>query len=90
MTLDLARIVHYATVAGTMEAGFGAPVARAPLAGQSNVLLVAARGGPPDPPPRDSELRIWYSFGRHSGRDIVLTDDHCPVERLTAEDLLLQ
>lgn len=75
-------------LADTLVAGFGSPVFRAPLAGQQNVLLVAARGGPPPPPPESTPLGVPESFGLHVPGSDVLTDDHCPVERLTARDLL--
>jgi spermidine synthase len=76
------------TIADTAAAGFGTDVALAPLESQSNVLLVAARGGPPPAPPSDIRLGAADSFARHvAGRGIVLTDDFCPVEALTARDL---
>jgi len=42
--------------------------------------------------PPGSQLGIRESFGRHvqGSGDLVLTDDFCPVESLTAKDLLLE
>jgi len=79
-------------LADTAAAGFGTPVALAPLEDQANVLLVAARGGPPPAPPSDIALGAFDSFARHvPGKDpLVLTDDFCPVEALTARDLELR
>jgi hypothetical protein len=77
-------------LANTMAAGFAGPVYRCPLYEQANVLLVAARGGPAPPPPRDMPLGVDRSFALHVTDDFVLTDDFCPVERLTARDLLLR
>jgi hypothetical protein len=77
-------------LANTLAAGFERSVARCPLQGQSNVLLVAARDGPPRPPPKNSALAIHYSFARHVPEGLVLTDDYCPVESLTAGDMLLR
>jgi len=82
------RLVH--VLASTLAAGFGTPVARAPLHNQANVLLVAMRGGFPPPPPRDSALLIEVSFARHRSGDFVLAYDLCPVESLTARDLQLR
>lgn len=79
------------TLADTAAAGFGTPVALAPLEDQANVLLVAARGGPPPAPPSHIALGAFDSFARHvPGKGIVLTDDDCPVEALTARDLELR
>jgi len=79
------------TLADTAAAGFGTPVALAPLEAQTNVLLVAARGGPPPAPPSHIQLGAFDSFARHvPGRGVVLTDDFCPVEALTAGDLELR
>ena len=77
-------------VADTMAAGFGSPVARAPLRDQQNVLLIAARRGAPPPPPAGIPLGVEESFGLHVAGGVVLTDDACPIERLTARDLLLR
>jgi hypothetical protein len=77
-------------VADTMAAGFEGPVYRCPLFAQSNVLLVARRGSPADPPPDDTPLQAAASFALHVGTGFVLTDDFCPVESLTADDLMLQ
>jgi len=74
----------------TLAAGFGTPVYRAPLQDQFNVLLVAMRGGAPPPPPPATRFQAALSFGRHAPGGLVLTDDFCPVERLTALDLLLE
>jgi len=75
------------TLADTMHAGFGDPVFRAPLAGTSNVLLVAARGWTAPPPPAETRLMVTWSFGRHVPGGRVLTDDYCPVESITTRDL---
>jgi spermidine synthase len=75
------------TLANTAAAGFGTPVAVAPLDRQANVLVVAARGGPPPAPPSSIALRVADSFARHVPTGLVLTDDYCPVESLTGEDL---
>jgi len=79
-------------VADTIGAGFGDPVFRAPIEGSTNVLLVCARDRVAPPPPPGSQLGIRESFGRHvqGSGDLVLTDDFCPVESLTAKDLLLE
>jgi spermidine synthase len=77
-------------LAATIAAGFGSRVYRAPLAGQSNVLLVAARAERVPPPPESTPLQAAASFGLHRGGGVVLTDDYCPVESLTARDLLLR
>jgi spermidine synthase len=74
-------------LASTVEAGFQSDVFLAPLEGQANVLIVAARGGPPPPPPDSIQLGAADSFGRHVRPGLVLTDDKCPVEALTARDL---
>jgi spermidine synthase len=76
--------------ANTIAAGFGSDVFRAPMHEQSNVLLVARRGGDPAPPPKGSALLIDASFARHVAGGEVLTDDHCPIESLTAKDLALE
>lgn len=76
------------TLGETIAAAFGTPVFRAPLDGQTNVLLVAARGGAPPPPPATTPLGAPQSFGLHPpGSGEVMTDDRCPVELLTARDL---
>ncbi len=78
-------------LADTAAAGFGTPVALAPLEDQANVLLVAMRGGPPPAPPSHIALNAFDSFARHvPGKGLVLTDDDCPVEALTARDLELR
>ena len=77
------------TLADTMQAGFGGPVFRAPLRGTFNVLLVAARDGRAPPPPSDTALDAAWSFALHLPGDRVLTDDFCPVESITARDLML-
>jgi len=79
------------TLADTMQAGFGSPVYRAPLSGLTNVLLVARRDAPVPPPPPSTPLDVDASFGLHvpdPATRRVLTDDWCPVERLTAQDLM--
>jgi protein-L-isoaspartate O-methyltransferase len=80
------------TLADTAAAGFGTDVALAPLGGdQQNVLLVAMRGGMPPEPPQNAAFRVFDSFARHvPGKGLVLTDDFCPVEALTARDLELR
>jgi len=79
------------SLADTAAEGFGTPVALAPLEEQANVLLVAMRGGPPPAPPSHIQLGAADSFARHvAGKGIVLTDDFCPVEALTARDLDLR
>jgi MFS family permease len=78
------------TIADTMAAAFGTPIARCPLDGQQNVLLVARRGGAPPPPPPSTPLGVPDSFAIHVPGDRILTDDRCPVERLTAQDLLVR
>ena len=75
------------TVADTIHAGFDGPVFRAPLAGTTNILLVAARDGEPSPPPSGTRMGAVWSFGRHRAGNSVLTDDFCPVETITARDL---
>jgi predicted membrane-bound spermidine synthase len=75
-------------VASTIAAGFGGPVYVCPLYEQANVLIVAARGGPVPPPPPGMPLGVDFSFARHRPGALVLTDDYCPVESLTAQDLL--
>ncbi len=82
------RLVH--AIADTMAAGFESPVYRAPLLHQQNVVLVAARDGTVPPPPESTRLGVSLSFALHEAGDLVFTDDHCPVERFTAEDLLLR
>ena len=78
-------------VADTMAAGFEGPVYRCPLDGQSNILLVARRGRPADPPPSDTPLQAAASFALHvETRTVVLPDDFCPVESITADDLMLR
>jgi len=77
-------------VADTMAAGFEGPVYRCPLDGQSNVLLVARHGLLAEPPPSDTPLQAAASFALHVPTGFVLTDDFCPVESLTADDLLLR
>jgi spermidine synthase len=76
-------------ISNTVHAGFGTPVFRAPLANTSNVLIVAARDAEAPPPPPGSQMLIEASFGRHLPGGMVLTDDYCPVESLTAHDLML-
>jgi MFS family permease len=79
------------TLADTAAKGFGTEVALAPLEDQANVLLVAMRGGPPPAPPSHIRLGAADSFARHvPGTGLVLTDDYCPVEALTAQDLELR
>ncbi|MHC4973389.1 MAG: fused MFS/spermidine synthase [Planctomycetota bacterium] len=76
-------------VADTVAAGFEGPVYRCPLHEQANVLIVAARGGEVPPPPPGMPLGVDLSFARHRPTEgLVLTDDYCPVESLTARDLL--
>jgi spermidine synthase len=77
-------------VANTVAAGFEGPVYRCPLHEQANVLIVAARGGAVPPPPRGMPLGVDLSFARHRPGAFILTDDFCPVESLTAKDLLLR
>jgi spermidine synthase len=77
-------------LADTMAAGFEGPVCRCPLEYQSNVLLLAARDGPAPPPPRSTPLQAAASFALHVPGDLILTDDFCPVESLTARDLRLE
>jgi len=77
-------------VCNTLHAGFQTPVYRCPLEYQSNVVLIAARGGPPRAPPDDLPLFASQSFGLHVPDGLVLTDDYCPVESLTANDLMLR
>jgi spermidine synthase len=74
----------------TMTAGFEGPVFRCPLEFQTNVLLVAARDAIVPRPPKRTPLLAAASFGLHIAGDAVLTDDFCPVESLTARDLLLE
>ncbi|MHC4934284.1 MAG: fused MFS/spermidine synthase, partial [Planctomycetota bacterium] len=74
----------------TMAAGFDGPVFRCPLEFQANVLLVAARDGIAPRPPKRTPLLAAASFGLHLAGNAVLTDDFCPVESLTARDLLLE
>lgn len=76
-------------IANTVHAGFGNEVYRAPLQDTSNVLIVAARDRKAPPPPPGSQLLIEASFGLHRPGGLVLTDDYCPVESLTARDLML-
>jgi len=78
------------TIADTMHAGFEGPVFRAPLSGTQNVLLIAARDAEAPPPPPGTRLDVRWSFARHIPGRRIFTDDHCPVESLTARDLLLQ
>jgi MFS family permease len=77
------------TLCDTMAAGFSGDVYRAPLNQQQNVLLVAARDSAMRMPPEATPLLVPVSFGKHVPGDNVLTDDYCPVEFLTAKDLLL-
>ncbi len=79
-------------LADTIGAGFDTPVFRAALGQTANVLLVCARDGTAPPPPSGSQLDIEHSFGRHvqGSGGLVLTDDFCPVESLTARDLKWQ
>ncbi len=77
-------------IADTMAAGFETPVYRAPLLHQQNVFLVAAKGGTVPPPPKGTRLGVPLSYALHEAGDLVFTDDHCPVERYTAQDLLLR
>ncbi|MFB3065744.1 MAG: fused MFS/spermidine synthase [Planctomycetota bacterium] len=74
----------------TMAAAFDTPVYRCPLQNQANVLLIAARGRTPPPPPPGLPFAIADRFARHVPGDLVLTDDRCPVERITAQDLIYQ
>jgi spermidine synthase len=76
-------------ISNTVHAGFGNAVYRAPLLDTSNVLIIAARDRTPPPPPAGSQLLIDASFGLHRPAGLVLTDDYCPVESLTAHDLML-
>ncbi|MHC4953913.1 MAG: fused MFS/spermidine synthase [Planctomycetota bacterium] len=78
------------TICDTLHAGFGGPVYRAPLERTQNVLLVAARSGPAPAPPAQTRLGVVWSFGRHVPGKRILTDDFCPVESITARDLLLE
>jgi len=80
------------TLADTAAAGFQSDVALAPLQDLANVLLVACRGGPPPAPPSHIQLNAYDSFARHvPDKDgLVLTDDYCPVEAITARDLELR
>jgi len=78
------------TIADRMHAGFGDPVYRAPLAGMANLLLVVSRGRRAPPPPPETRMGVVASYGLHVAGDRVLTDDFCPVESITARDLLLE
>jgi len=73
-----------------MHAGFDGPVFRAPLAGTLNVLLIAARDAEAPPPPPGTPLDVGWTFARHIPGNRVFTDDFCPVESLTARDMLLE
>ncbi len=78
-------------VADTMASGWGGTIARCPLEDQANILLVAARGRPVPLPPAGSQLRIRESMAPHVPAGFKpLTDDWCPVESLTANDLQLR
>ncbi|MEE8104043.1 MAG: fused MFS/spermidine synthase [Planctomycetota bacterium] len=76
-------------VANTMAAGFDSPVYRCPLWRQQNVLLVASRDGMVRPPPEDTQRLVPLSFAPHFSGTETFTDDLCPVERITTQDLLL-
>ena len=78
------------TLCDTVAAGFESDVFRAPLRNLDNVLIVAARGGPPPMPPSKVPLLVPASYAKHIAKDRILTDDFCPVESLTAKDLLLK
>ena len=78
------------TLCDTVAAGFESDVFRAPLHNQDNVLIIAARGGPPPAPPSKVPLLVPASYAKHIAGNHVLTDDFCPVESLTAKDLLLK
>jgi len=76
-------------VANTIAAGFQSEVYRCPLWAQQNVLLIASRDGPVRPPPEDTLHEVPRSFAPHTPGPEIFTDDRCPVERVTTQDLLL-
>jgi len=78
-------------VADTMHAGWGGPIIRCPLKDQANILLLAARRSAVPLPPSGSQLDIVNSWAPHQPTGgPILTDDWCPVEALTADDLRLR